>query len=541
MTQTKEQQKSYFTALALYLNVLQKNSAQQISTTGNVTSVSALMSGAAASYSYAYDGMGRLLSEASPYVNQSYTYDLFGNRATDSVSGYVYDSNNRLTSQTVGSDILSYNYDPNGNLFSKTKASLTSGGAEELELSQTSADSGLYDFDGFNRLVGVQSGSSVIEYVYNGDGQRVAKLVDGVRTDYVWDGMYIVYEATEDVETVYKRGLRLFASETGGVKSYYNYNAHGDVVQVLSSSYAVIKEYAYDAFGVEQNIDENDTNPFRYCAEYFDTDTGLIHLRARFYDPGIGRFISEDPIRDGNNWYVYCSGDPVNRIDPSGLDSIIFVSKGMEEQADVRKGYYTDLYGTASWKVVVSTADMFVKKWNEMIELFADSGINIDAIEIISHGSADGELGINPQDGAAYATGYLYFADDAKERVYARWVEGMKSENRTIGYLKPANAKALNINACNSANPDIYNIVWSFMKSASDFNAITGWDGGTRWDATAGDHVRGGGDYIENPPAYAFGDNYYYVKKHQYTWWKYVKKNSDGSPVRERIGRRYFY
>lgn len=62
-----------------------------------------------------------------------------------------------------------------------------------------------------------------------------------------------------------------------------------------------------------------DTNPFRYCGEYFDEETGFVYLRARYYSPDTGRFVSEDPIKDGNNWYVYCGNNPVNNIDPLGL------------------------------------------------------------------------------------------------------------------------------------------------------------------------------------------------------------------------------
>ena len=70
------------------------------------------------------------------------------------------------------------------------------------------------------------------------------------------------------------------------------------------------------------NEDGNDNNPFRYSGEYTDGETGMIYLRARYYDPGLGRFISEDPIKDGMNWYVYCNGNPVNRWDPSGLSDL---------------------------------------------------------------------------------------------------------------------------------------------------------------------------------------------------------------------------
>ena len=61
-----------------------------------------------------------------------------------------------------------------------------------------------------------------------------------------------------------------------------------------------------------------DDNPYRYCGEYFDNETGYVYLRARYYAPTLGRFISEDTAKDGYNWYVYCGNDPVNYVDPSG-------------------------------------------------------------------------------------------------------------------------------------------------------------------------------------------------------------------------------
>ena len=76
--------------------------------------------------------------------------------------------------------------------------------------------------------------------------------------------------------------------------------------------------YAYDAFG---NILENGVtgyNPFRYNGEYCDEETGMIYLRARYYDSSIGRFITEDPAKDGLNWYAFCGNNPVMFVDPSG-------------------------------------------------------------------------------------------------------------------------------------------------------------------------------------------------------------------------------
>lgn len=73
-----------------------------------------------------------------------------------------------------------------------------------------------------------------------------------------------------------------------------------------------------DAAGLRINR-ADDNNPFRYCGEYLDIETGYIYLRARYYDPSIGRFISEDSAKDGYNWYAYCANNPIRYIEPSGL------------------------------------------------------------------------------------------------------------------------------------------------------------------------------------------------------------------------------
>ena len=107
------------------------------------------------------------------------------------------------------------------------------------------------------------------------------------------------------MQSTYVRGIGLIASKDTAGFSYYLQNGHGDVVQLANAGGAIIKTYDYDAFGVERDADAQDSNPFRYCGEYFDRETETIYLRARYYNPRTGRFTAEDPIGDGLNWYTY--------------------------------------------------------------------------------------------------------------------------------------------------------------------------------------------------------------------------------------------
>ncbi len=155
--------------------------------------------------------------------------------------------------------------------------------------------------------------------------------VDGVdkTTVYVTDGAYVVGETDEAgaVTATYVRGMGYIAKigAASGV-SYYQYNAHGDVVAVASGVDGHVQNrYEYDIFGMEiLNGVEEVENSIRYAGEFYDASAGLYYLRARYYDPATARFISEDTYRGDAtdpaslNLYAYCGNDPVNYTDPSG-------------------------------------------------------------------------------------------------------------------------------------------------------------------------------------------------------------------------------
>ena len=139
-------------------------------------------------------------------------------------------------------------------------------------------------------------------------------------------------------------------------------NGHGDVTALVNSAGAITKSYTYDAFGVEQYPDPNDTNPFRYCGEYYDKETSSIYLRARYYNPGVGRFTQQDPaMADGMNWYTYCSSNPINLYDPSG-----YMESGDR---------YITSYNTVKKLILATLAYVVSEKYN----LDSSKGYNVNA------------------------------------------------------------------------------------------------------------------------------------------------------------------
>ena len=87
------------------------------------------------------------------------------------------------------------------------------------------------------------------------------------------------------VTASYLRGINLISQDVGYDRFYYQYNAHGDVVTLTDQTGSVSKSYDYTAFGIESDPDADDENPFRYCGEYYDNETGTYYLRARYYAP----------------------------------------------------------------------------------------------------------------------------------------------------------------------------------------------------------------------------------------------------------------
>jgi RHS repeat-associated protein len=184
---------------------------------------------------------------------------------------------------------------------------------------------------------------TTVSVVYDAFGNRVAKTVNGVTTKYLVEDdvnptgyPQVLDELTGSTVTrTYTYGLQRISQDqlVSGVwtPSFYGYDGGGNVRQLTNSAGAVTDTYEYDAFGNDVYHTGTTPNNYLYRGEQYDPDLGLYYLRARYYNPATGRFLSRDPLV-GQSWdpkslhkYLYAGGDPVNAEDPTG--------KGLVEDA----------------------------------------------------------------------------------------------------------------------------------------------------------------------------------------------------------------
>ncbi len=147
---------------------------------------------------------------------------------------------------------------------------------------------------------------------------------------YVYDREDILFEldASGNIITEYLHGPGIdepIAMIRGGQTYYYHADVLGSIIAITNSAGQVVQRYEYDSFGnITYQQDPNFIQPYTYTGREYDEESGLYYYRARYYDPKIGRFISEDPIglAGGDiNYFSYVGNNPVNEIDPMGLMS----------------------------------------------------------------------------------------------------------------------------------------------------------------------------------------------------------------------------
>src|ERR1700688_4749129 len=255
---------------------------------------------------YGYDPLYELTQVTQGgSTTETYSYDSVGNRLSSSgVPNYNYNSSNELTSNSSGS----YAYDANGNT-----------------LADPSGKTYTWDFE--NRLVqAVVPGTGTVTFKYDPFGRRIQKSGPGGTTNYLYEEVNLLEEVDTagNVLAKYAQGTSidepLSVLRTGSA-SYYSADALGSITSLSTSTGALANTYTYDAFGKLIASTGSLTNPFQYTGRDYDPETGLRFYRARYYDPNVGRFLSEDPAGFGGgiNVYAYVKNDPADFTDPTGL------------------------------------------------------------------------------------------------------------------------------------------------------------------------------------------------------------------------------
>jgi RHS repeat-associated protein len=329
-----------------------------------------------------------LSDNASPATEATaYGYDSVGNRTTKAVvtpvgtesTVYVYDGNDRLTSETLttttGSTVATtYAWDGNGNLAAK----------------QSPAEFTGYRFDADNRLTEVRRGATpatalvVASYGYDADGQRVSKTTQSGTTRFLldptttWPQVALESNGTQRVVYVWGDGLRQQARGSAGsaasAPSEMLVPLHGHLgttVAVVDAAGNVVETSESSAFG-ELSV-ESPRAPHQYAGEYFDADARLTYLRERWYAPGTGRLLSLDRAQGQQNKprtlhrYSYAGADPVNRKDPSGLMEMSL--GGLNVSLSISSTLATAAIGLTAGALIYPYADNAVRStiWDVMV------------------------------------------------------------------------------------------------------------------------------------------------------------------------------
>ncbi|MFZ5968225.1 MAG: S8 family serine peptidase [Bacillota bacterium] len=332
---------------------------------------------------YTYDSVNRLKEVQEPNgIKTTFDYDKAGNRTSQievtngavKLTNYQYNNRNQLERETVQdagkTTERQYRYDPNGNLVSKAEHEIKAVSDTELEtVSLSTAGDGktdeitLFTYNEYNQMIKTITGNQTITYGYNIEGYRDDKTIITVNTTtgavtedtlrFIYDGNKVILEtdAVGNIKAQNIYGLNLITRKADNEKAYYMYNAHEDVTALTDASGNVLGTYQYDAFGNIREKTYEKPNPYTYAGYRYDEEMGLYYLNARYYDPKIARFITEDTYRGSLadplslNLYTYVSNNPIKYYDPTGHKQDEYGAKvetvGLREAAEKQGGKVT--------------------------------------------------------------------------------------------------------------------------------------------------------------------------------------------------------
>ena len=315
--------------------------------TGSVTNLVSSITQPGCNCGYGYDDNGNIASATLNGKWTGYTYDELGqliqvNDHSDTRSGengttwkYTYDLGGNILKKerfayadtTTPLETVTYEY---GDANWRDKLTAVNGNAIRYDAIGNPLSDGTWTYTWQNgrQLQKMQKSGVTAEFVYNADGLRVQKTVNGVATKYTLHGKNVVHmtSGTDELHFFYDAQNRPAVVVYNGTAYAYVKSLQGDIVALLNGAGNVVVSYVYDAWGApigkSGSMAETlgSVQPFRYRGYVFDEETGLYYLRSRYYNPRWGRFVNADTIVT-NNLFLYCLNSPNVQIDSSGCSS----------------------------------------------------------------------------------------------------------------------------------------------------------------------------------------------------------------------------
>ena len=362
--------------------------------TGSVTNLVASITQPGCNCGYGYDDNGNIASATLNGKWTGYTYDELGqliqvNDHSDTCSGengttwkYTYDLGGNILKKerfayadtTNPLETVTYTY---GDANWRDKLTAVNGSTIRYDAIGNPLNDGTWTYTWQNgRQLQKMQKSGVTAVVYNADGLRVQKAVNGVATKYTLHGKNVVHmtSGTDELHFFYDAQNRPAVVVYNGTAYAYVKSLQGDIVAILDENGNAVVSYGYDAWGAplwctgELAETLGKVQPFRYRGYVFDEETGLYYLRSRYYNPRWGRFVNADGAIIQKNLFAYCSNGPIVGYDPSGFervkltphrsdssekypDSVMSVDLFVEliKQAVETEGWKY-IYGHARWK-----------------------------------------------------------------------------------------------------------------------------------------------------------------------------------------------
>jgi RHS repeat-associated protein len=284
---------------------------------------------------YAYDYDSQLTSKVASGITTNYTYDAIGQLLTEASPGmsigYTYDGNHNRLTKTLGSTIESYTYDKGDKLLSRSSSNGTwsysyDAAGRTIGVAYPTGSTALtYDYE--DRVASITTSptggtSTTTGYLYNAFDARAEKTSGStVLQQYLRDGAGPADDMLANTTTTFTPGV---SEHAGGTTRYLHEDRLGTAVSQTNSSQTQTNTFSSDSFGNPYQVTNPNGTQAGFAADcnyQTDSESGLLLLGHRYYDPAQGRFITRDPIGAGNNWYAYCRNNPLNATDSLGFDT----------------------------------------------------------------------------------------------------------------------------------------------------------------------------------------------------------------------------